>query len=100
MTIYALARNKIQVLKSYTCNLFPDFTYSFLSHSHHSLFLSPPAPSLLPCRTETQTTELFEQLCQMFPEDEQKSAIINILHNHKEELDINRLTNFVLSALP
>ncbi|XP_035829887.1 uncharacterized protein LOC101863651 isoform X2 [Aplysia californica] len=55
--------------------------------------------SLLPGRSEEETQRLFKQLSQVFCDPSQSSCIKKVLQNHKDETDINRLTNFLLSAM-
>ena len=55
--------------------------------------------SALNDRTKEQTDDLFKQLVDIFSEAAQEKKIFEILQNHATETDINRLTNYCMSAL-
>ncbi|BFZ12769.1 hypothetical protein BsWGS_15809 [Bradybaena similaris] len=52
-----------------------------------------------PERSKTTTFQLYEKLCQVFPEPNQGQHIMKVLDNHKCETDLNRLTNYCMNSL-
>ena len=53
----------------------------------------------VPLRHPKVTEQLFEQLQIVFPEKDQEEKIREVLRNHNTETDLNRLTNYCMSAL-
>ena len=53
----------------------------------------------IPVRHQKVTEQLFEELKTVFPEKDQEEKIREVLQNHKTETDLNRLTNYCMSAL-
>ncbi|XP_060080272.1 NEDD4-binding protein 1-like [Ylistrum balloti] len=53
----------------------------------------------LSSRSEQSTEELFTQLKCIFSESKQEQKLREVLRNHQEETDLNRLTNYCMNAI-
>lgn len=51
-----------------------------------------------PVRSHIDTEILYRKLVELFPEPFQRPQIQTILDNHKDEMDLNRLTNYVINS--
>ncbi|XP_059163512.1 NEDD4-binding protein 1-like [Physella acuta] len=51
-----------------------------------------------PVRSHLDTEILYRKLVELFPEPFQRPQIETILANHKDETDLNRLTNYVINS--
>lgn len=50
-------------------------------------------------RTRHETEELLKQLTAIFPDPNQEETLRNVLANHENERDIERLSNYCMSVL-
>lgn len=50
-------------------------------------------------RTRQETEELFKKLTAIFPDPSQEETLRNVLANHENERDIERLSNYCMSVL-
>ncbi|XP_021365824.1 NEDD4-binding protein 1-like isoform X2 [Mizuhopecten yessoensis] len=53
----------------------------------------------LSTRSNQSTEELFKQLKGIFSESDQEQKLREVLQNHQEETDLNRLTNYCMNAI-
>ncbi|GFO25340.1 nedd4-binding protein 1 [Plakobranchus ocellatus] len=60
----------------------------------------PGMQRLLPFRSNQQTESLFIELIKIFPEPQQMSRVRAVLQNHKREIDLNRLSEYCVNAMP
>ncbi|XP_033754483.1 NEDD4-binding protein 1-like [Pecten maximus] len=59
----------------------------------------PKKFTALSSRSDQSTEELFTQLKGIFSESKQEQKIREVLQNHQEETDLNRLTNYCMNAI-
>ncbi|XP_069112055.1 NEDD4-binding protein 1-like [Argopecten irradians] len=59
----------------------------------------PPKFTALSSRSEQKTEELFTELKGIFSESAQEQKLREVLRNHQEETDMNRLTNYCMNAI-
>ncbi|XP_041375081.1 NEDD4-binding protein 1-like [Gigantopelta aegis] len=68
-------------------------------HNHGVPMVKAPRQRNTPIRHQMVTEQLFEALRIVFPEMDQEEKIRDVLRNHSAETDLNRLTNYCMSAL-